>query len=337
MIPEGIRDERKKPMDEKSGTKTWLKVAVGLGVFLFALLVSNLVLFVVDTTEYAVITQFGRPVRTILRPGLHWKLPEPIQLLQRYDNRLQVYEAGQVEFLTQDKKSIVVDYYASWRITDPLAFLKTVRDRVGAEARLADVVSSVLGVGVGQFELSDLINTDPARMKLHEMLAAVTRRCNEQTSRYGIETVNVEMRTLNFPEKNKLSVFRRMKAEREQMARKYRSEGSEEAAKIRAEARKEEKTILSEAYRKAETIKGEGDAEAIRIYAQAFQKDPEFYRFIRTLAAYDKIIDDKTTAILPADSDLLQYFARGSARSTKNRSAGKRAALPKGRPEGAGK
>ncbi|NOY80763.1 MAG: protease modulator HflC [Kiritimatiellaeota bacterium] len=324
-------------MDGTNGKATWFKLAAGLGVFFFALLISNLVLFVVDTTEYAVITQFGRPVRTILEPGLHWKLPEPIQLLRRYDNRLQVYEAGQVEFLTQDKKSIVVDYYASWKITDPLAFLKTVRDKIGAEARLSDVVSSVLGVGVGQFELSDLINTDPARMKLHEMLAAVTQRCNEQTSRYGIQIVNVEMRTLNFPEKNKLSVFRRMKAEREQMARKYRSEGSEEAAKIRAEARKEEKTILSEAYRKAETIKGEGDAEAIRIYAQAFQKDPEFYRFIRTLAAYDKIIDDKTTAILPADSDLLKYFARGRSSPAKNRGGSKRAMVPNRRPEGAEK
>lgn len=291
--------------------RTWLKVALGVGVFLFVLVISNLVLFVVDTTEYAVVTQFGRPVRSILEPGLHWKLPDPIQTVQRYDNRLQVYEAGQIEFLTRDKKSIVVDYYASWKITDPLAFLKTVRDAVGAEARLSDVVSSVLGVALGEFELSDLVNVDLTRMKLHQMLASVTGRCNEQTGGYGIETVNVEMRTLNFPEKNKLSVFRRMKAEREQIARKYRSEGSEEAAKIRAEARKEETTILSEAYKKAETVKGEGDAEAIRIYAEAFQKDPSFYRFIRTLAAYEKIIDDKTTAILPADSELLQYLTPG--------------------------
>lgn len=286
----------------------WIKVAVGAGVFLFAVTLSNLVLFVIDTTEYAVLTQFGKPVRSILEPGLHWKLPEPIQTVHRYDNRLQVYEAGQVEFLTKDKKSIVVDYYASWKITDPLLFLKTVRDKVGAEARLSDVVSSVLGVALGEYELGELVNVDPRSMKLDEMLTSVTDRCNRQTLSYGIQTVNVEMRTLNFPEKNKLSVFRRMKAEREQMARKYRSEGSEEAAKIRAEAKKEEARILSEAYREAERIKGEGDAEAIRIYAQAFQKDPDFYRFIRTLAAYEKVIDEKTTAILPADSELLRYL-----------------------------
>ncbi len=291
--------------------KTWIKTALGIGFFVLVLVISNLILFVVDTTEFAVITQFGKPVRSILKPGLKWKLPEPIQTVRRYDNRLQVYEAGQFEFLTRDKKSVVVDYYGSWRITDPLAFLKTVRDKIGAEARLSDVISSVLGVELGKYELSDLVNEDPARMKLHDMLTSVVEGCNRQATAYGIEIVNVEMRTLNFPENNKLSVFRRMKAEREQMARKYRSEGSEEAAKIRAEARKEEQSILSEAYKKAEIIRGDGEAEAIAIYAKAFQKDPSFYRFIRTLAAYEKIIDDKTTAILPADSELLQYLDQG--------------------------
>ncbi|NIA06561.1 MAG: protease modulator HflC [Actinobacteria bacterium] len=309
--------------------RTWVKAGLGVGFFVFLLIISNLVLFVVDTTEYAVVTQFGRPVRSILEPGLHWKSPDPIQTVQRYDNRLQVYEAGQIEFLTRDKKSIVVDYYASWKIKDPLAFLKTVRDKVGAEARLSDVVSSVLGVAIGEFELSDLVNVDPSRMKLHEMLASITERCNQQTQSYGIETVNVEMRTLNFPEKNKLSVFRRMKAEREQMARKYRSEGSEEAAKIRAEARKEEKTILSEAYKKAEILKGQGDAEAIRIYAQAFQQAPDFYRFIRTLSAYEKIIDDKTTAILPADSELLQYLGQQKPIPTKASTSGRAGGVQK--------
>ncbi|NIA14489.1 MAG: protease modulator HflC [Nitrospiraceae bacterium] len=310
--------------------KTWVRTVAGVAVFLFALLISNLILFVIDTTEYGVVTQFGRPVRSILEPGLHLKLPDPIQTLQRYDNRLQVYEAGQIEFLTSDKKSIVVDFYASWKIKDPLAFLKTVRDKVSAEARLSDVISSVLGVAIGEFELSNLVNVDQTQMKLHQMLTSVTERCNEQTSGYGIEMVNVEMRTLNFPEKNKLSVFRRMKAEREQMARKYRSEGSEEAAKIRAEARKEEKGILSEAYKKAETVKGEGDAEAIRIYAEAFQKDPDFYRFVRTLEAYEKIIDNKTTAILPADSELFQYLGQGKPARGKVSARGDGPAAPGG-------
>ncbi len=293
--------------------QTWLKLTFCVVFLVLALVISKLVLFVVDTTEYVVITQFGKPVRSITEPGLYWKLPDPVQSLQRYDNRLQVYEAGQLEFLTRDKKDIVVDYYASWKITNPLEFMRTVRDRIGAEARLADVLSSGLGVAIGEYELGDLVNIDQGKMKLRPLLASVTERCNQQTTKYGIEMTNVEMRTLNFPEKNKLSVFRRMKAEREQMARKYRSEGSEEAAKIRAEAGKEEKQILSEAYKTAETIKGEGEAEAIRIYAEAYQKDPSFYRFARTLSSYEKFIDDKTTVILPADSELLQYLAPGKS------------------------
>ena len=293
--------------------RTWLKVTVAVTALVLALVVSNLVLFVVDTTEYVVVTQFGRPVRSIMEPGLHWKLPDPVQTVQRYDNRLQVYEAGQVEFLTKDKKSVMVDFYASWKVNKPLEFMRTVRDQVGAESRISDLLSSALGVAVGEFELGDLVNVDQSRMKLRELLAGVTERCNRQTQAYGIEMANVEMRTLNFPEKNKLSVFRRMKAEREQIARKYRSEGSEEAAKIRAEAGKEEKQLLSEAYKTAEGIKGEGEAEAIRIYAEAFQKDSAFYRFVRTLSAYEKIIDDKTTAILPANSELLQYLSQDKA------------------------
>lgn len=280
----------------------WIAMAVFFAVVLVA---GNLVFFVVDTTEYAVVTQFGKPVKTILEPGLYWKWPEPVQIVQFYDNRLQVYEAGQVEFLTKDKKSLVVDYYGSWKVKDPLEFAKTVMDKYGAESRLSDVFSSGLGVQLGRYELSDLVNTETNKMKVHEMLSEVTRQCRARAAGYGIDIVNVELRTLNFPEKNRLAVFRRMKAEREQIARKYRSEGSEEAAKIRAEANTEQKQILSEAYKNAETTRGEGDAEAIRIYAEAFQKDQDFYKFTRTLAAYEKIVDEKTTVVLPANSELL--------------------------------
>ena len=221
---------------------------------------------------------------------------------------LPIYESNEIELLTRDKKSVVLDQYSTWRISDPVEFMKTVRDKIGAESRLSDVFSSVLGVAIGQYNLDELINIDLDKMKLDKILAEVSQRCELKTDEYGIKVVDVQIRTLVFPEKNKLSVFRRMKAEREQMARKYRSEGSEEAAKIRAEAQKEQKTLLSEAYMNAQKIKGEGDAEAIRIYAQAFQKDPKFYEFIRTLESYEKFIDNKTTIILPADSPLLQYM-----------------------------
>ncbi|HIE28897.1 TPA: protease modulator HflC [Candidatus Poribacteria bacterium] len=291
-----------------------IKSIVGFTFFVVVLIISNLVLFTVDTTEYVVVTQFGKPVRSIVQAGLNTKLPDPIQTLYRYDNRQQIYEAGDIELLTKDKKSVVVDHYGVWKIKDPVLFMKTVKDKTGAEQRLSDVFSSVLGAALGQYELRELVNVDREQMKLDQMLSQVAKRCDAQTVEYGITVTDVAIRTLNFPEKNKLSVFRRMKAEREQMARKYRSEGSEEAAKIRAEATKEQKTILSEAYMRSQQIMGEGDAEAIRIYAEAFQKDPKFYEFIRTLEAYEKFIDDKTTAILPADSDLLKYLNSGSSK-----------------------
>lgn len=294
-------------MKEKTSMIKWI---LGIGLFIAALLVSNLVFFSVDTTEYVVITQFGKPVKTILEPGLNYKLPDPIQTIHRFDNRLQIYEASPLELLTMDKKSVVTDYYGTWRITDPVAYMKTVKDKIGAEARISDIFSSGLSVALGKYNLDELVNIDPNKLKVDTLMQEVIARSKERAKDYGIDLVDVQIRTLNFPENNKLSVFRRMKAEREQIARKYRSEGSEEAAKIRAQAQKEQKTILSEAYKEAQKTKGEGDAEAIKLYAEAFQKNPQFYEFIRTLEAYEKLIDEKTTVVLPADSEILKYLEK---------------------------
>lgn len=145
-------------------------------------------------------------------------------------------------------------------------------------------------------------------MKLPAMLGDVMRTSDTQAQKYGIKVVDVRVKVLNFPEKNRLSVFSRMKSEREAIARKYRSEGGEESAKIRADAEREQRVIVSEAYAKAEKLRGEGDAEAIRIYAEAYGKDPEFYKFLRTLESYGKFIDDKTTVVLPSNSELLKYL-----------------------------
>ena len=284
------------------------------GVILGLLLLSlNLIIYSVDTTEYAVVTQFGNPVNTILEPGLKIKLPEPIQSVHRFDNRIQVYEAEPLELLTSDKKSVKVDYYGTWRITDPVTYMKTVKDKVGAEARLLDVFSSSLGVNLGQYSFDELINVESNKLKLNTMMQDTVQKCKEKAKEYGIEVVDAQIKVLNFPEANKQSVFSRMKAEREQMAKKYRSEGSEEAAKIRADAEKEQKILLSEAYKQANKFKGEGDAEAIKIYAEAFQKDPKFYEFIRALETYEKTIDEKTTLVLPSNSEILKYLENGKS------------------------
>jgi membrane protease subunit HflC len=272
---------------------------------------ANLVFFMVDETEYAVVTQFGEPIRAVTTPGLQWKWPEPVQGVQFFNNRLLVYNSEKIEFLTSDKKNIVVENYVAWRIADPILFLKSLREQSRAETRLADVVSSELGTALGRQELSSLVTTESGAMRLPQVLDEVARMSDAQIQQYGMRVVDVRLKLLNFPEKNKVSVFSRMKSERERQARKYRSEGAEEAAKIRAEAEREQKVILSEAYMKAEKLKGEGDAQAIKIYAEAYGQDPRFYKFLRTLESYQKFIDEKTTLVLPANSDLLKYLNEG--------------------------
>jgi len=295
-------------MSETLKIKPKILVGVILGLVLLTL---NLIVYTVDITEYAVVTQFGNPVNTVLQPGLRIKLPEPIQSVQRFDNRVQIYEAEPLELLTSDKKSVKVDYYGTWRITDPVTYLKTVKDKVGAEARLQDVFSSSLGVKLGQYNLDELISVDTNKLKLNAMMQDTVQKSKEKAKEYGIEVVDAQIKVLNFPEANKQSVFARMKAEREQMAKKYRSEGSEEAAKIRADAEKEQKILLSEAYKQAQKLKGEGEAEAIKIYGEAFQKDPKFYEFTRALETYEKTIDEKTTLVLPSNSEILKYLENG--------------------------
>ena len=284
------------------------QVVIGTGLIAI-LFVATLMVYKVDVTEYAVVTQFGNPVNVNENPGLKVKLPDPVQSVQKLDKRVQVYQTNSIELLTLDKKSVSLDYYGAWKITDPVLYLKTVKDQIGAEARLTDVFSSSLGVQLGKYNLEQLVNTNAEELQLDTVITDAVTYAKEKAAEYGIEVVDAQIRVLNFPESNKQSVYDRMSAEREQMAQKYRAEGSEEAAKIRADAEKEQKLILAEAYQQEQQIKGEGDAEAIRIYGEAYQKDPEFYEFIRTLETYEKTIDGNTTLILPSTAEILKYLS----------------------------
>ncbi len=268
----------------------------------------SMIFFVVDETEFVVVTRFGDPVRAFREPGLKLKWPEPIETLYRYDNRLLIYETGEVEFLPRDKKNIIVDSYVVWRIDDPVKFLKTVKDEMGAEDKLRDVVLSELGIAIGNYELDSLVSTEPGMMQLDAMIERITRETDSKVSAYGMVAEDVRVKVLNFPQQNKEKVFRRMRAERERDARTYRSEGNAEAEKIRAKADEEREKIISAAYEQAQKIRGEGDAQAIRIYADAYSKDPRFYRLVRTLEAYEKFIDKDTTIIMSADADLLKFI-----------------------------
>jgi len=273
-----------------------------------AFVVVTLVFFSVDTTEYAIVTQFGDPVRALTAPGLYSKLPDPVQSVIRINNRLRLFALPQAEFLTQDKKNVVVESYATWRVADPLLFFKSVRDAPGAEARLADILASDLGVALGTYDLSSLVTIDAASMQLPTMMEQVTANVDNRTAQYGFSVTDVRLKLITYPEANQASVFQRMRAERDRIARQLRSEGQEEAAKIRAVTETEAATIRAEAAREAESTRGKADAEAIRIYAEAYGKDEEFYRFLRTLQSYDKFIDEATTLILPANSELLRFL-----------------------------
>ncbi|MCD1653585.1 protease modulator HflC [Treponema zuelzerae] len=272
------------------------------------LIFSGSIVFTVDQSEYAVITQFGRVVRAITEPGLNWKWPIPVQNLQRFDNRLKIYSPAVSEFLTRDKKNILVESFVSYRIKDPELYMKTLNTAERTQQRMNDIVFSELGVALGNYDLDMLINVIPDQIKLNDMMEQVKNAASTKLDDYGILLSDLRVKMLNFPEKNQQSVFQRMRAEREKIARLYRSEGTEEASKIRAIADKEKVILLSQAYEKAEQIRGEGDARAIKIYAEAFRQDPRFYDFVRSLQAYEKILDGKTTIVIPADSELFKYL-----------------------------
>lgn len=279
-----------------------------IALIIIGFLATTLVFFRVDATEAAIVTQFGEPVRVITEPGLYTKLPDPLQTVVRINTQLQVYNLPQTEFLTADKKNIVVEAYATWQVTDPLAFLKTVRDPIGAESRLADVIASELGAALGQVELAQLVTVEAEQMRLPDMLTVVTEGAANRTDDFGLAITDVRLKQLTFPQANLTSVFQRMRAEREAIARQFRSEGTELAAGIRAEAEAERAQILADANQEAAEIRGQADAEAIAIYAEAFGKDLEFYQFLRTLESYQAFIDENTTLILPSDSELLRYL-----------------------------
>jgi len=268
------------------------------------LFLANLSLFIVDETKQAIVLQFGKPIRAISEPGLSWKIPF-IQNVVFFEDRLLVYDAAPTEIITKDKKTLIVDNYARWRIIDPLKFLQTVRDLNGAQARLDDIVYSELRVDLGLFDMSEIVSE-----KREGIMGRVTEISNEKANTYGIEIVDVRIKRVDLPPENEKYIFDRMKAERERIAKQYRAEGQEESAKIIAETEREKTVILAEAYKTAQTLKGEGEAESIRIYAESFNQDPEFYKFYRTLEAYRKTFKDKTTVLLSTDSDFLKYLTK---------------------------
>ena len=261
--------------------------------------------FTVDETEQVVILQFGKPIRTIKEPGLNFKLPAPIQVSSSFENRLLQYDVPPEEVLSRDKKSLIIYNYVRWRIIDPLKFLQTVRAIPTAKTRLDDIVYSELRQELGNHDMFEII-TENRELIMNK----VTVASNEETSKYGIEIIDVRIKRVDLPQQNEASIYARMEAERKRQANKYRSEGEEEAQNIRAATDRDQTVIMAEAYKTSEEIRGEGEAKALDIYASSFSKDPDFYEFLRTLETYEKIIDKKTTLVLPGDSKLFKKLTQ---------------------------
>ena len=263
-------------------------------------------IFIVDETEQVVILQLGKPVRTIIDPGFNAKLPFPFQEKIVFDDRLLEYDSPPEEILSKDKKSLIVDNYVRWKIIDPLQFLKTVQAIPTAKSRMDDIVYSELRRELGTHDMVEIITENR-----EDIMDVVTKASNEATLSYGISVIDVRIRRVDLPSENEESIYARMEAERKRQANKFRSEGSEEAQKIRAATDRDKTIILADAYKEAEKIRGEGDAKAVQIYARSYSSDPKFYEFVRTLDAYKKVVDDKTTLVLPSDSKLFKLLIEG--------------------------
>lgn len=280
------------------------KAIVGVILIILVLIGMRTVLFTVDETEQAIIVQLGRYVRTVQEPGLHFKTPL-VQTVHRFENRILEYDAAAAKVITADKKHLVVDNYARWKIIDPLKFYETVRNEFGAQARLDDIVFSEIREELARHTLTEIIS-----LQREAIMDTVGHRCDEKAREYGIQVIDVKIKRADLPEEVTHSVYARMKAERERIAKKYRSEGEEESVKIKAQADKERTVLLADSYRHAQELKGKGDAEAIKIYAQALEEDPEFYSFLRTLEVYRKALTGGTTMVLSSDSELFQYLSQ---------------------------
>ncbi len=269
-----------------------------IGLFL-VVVIAGQSFFIVHQTEKAIVLQLGTPQDAVYGPGLHFKLPF-IQNVIYFDARILDYDARPTEAFTVDKKAIVLDNYARWRIANPLQFYQTMRTIPGAQARLDDVVYSQLRALVGGYTLTEVVSSQRAKI-----MEEVTKRVANLMKGFGVEVVDVRIKRTDLPAENQRAIFERMQAERERQAKQYRSEGVEESTRIRSDADRQTAVILAEANKKSEIIRGEGDAEAAKIYANAFGKAPDFYAYQKGLEVLSKSLRENSRIVLSHDDPVL--------------------------------
>ena len=267
-------------------------------------LIAFSMLFIVEQTQQGIVLQFGEPKRTLREPGLNWKLPF-IQDVVFYENRvISTISSDSEEVILADQKRLEVDTYARYRIVDPLLFYQTVRNVRGAEQRLDAMIDSSVRRVLGGTTLVDLLSS--ARSAI---IRDISSEVNKSAKSLGLEIVDVRIRRADYPDATSQNIFNRMKSEREREAKEFRATGEEEAQKIRADADKTVTVMLAEARRESEILRGQGDALSIKIYADAFGQDEEFFAFYRSMQAYRKTFtDDGTSLVISPDSEFFRYF-----------------------------
>jgi membrane protease subunit HflC len=271
-------------------------------ILLLAISTIYLSTYIVDKTQYAIEILLGDPVDIVLEPGLNFKFPF-VSRIVFMENRLQDYDADPGAVFTKDKKEMKVDTYSKWRVSDPLKFYETVRTTNGAHARLDDIIYSQTREILGAHTLMEIVSGN--RKEIRE---SITLRSRKNAEKFGIEILDVRIKRADLPEQNSQSVFGRMNAERRRQAKLYRSEGEEESLKIRSDADRERVEIIAEAKKINEETRGGADAKATKIYADAYQKDMDFFKFLRSHDVYRNSLQEGTTLLMDANSKFFKYL-----------------------------
>lgn len=283
-------------------TQRWLRAIVG-SLALLAIVFSATAV-VVRQGQAVLITRFGRPLRAATQPGLHWKLPWPIDGAVKLDMRRRIYETGQAEMLTRDKKNIIARTFVVWRIGDPLTFVQSIGNESGTEGKLDGLLTNAAIGTLGGHDLSALVSTNPNELQMDQVEAELlSYSAPLALHNYGVAIEQIRLERLALPEENVTAVFEQMRAERRQFAAKYQAEGQQAASKIRSEAELEAARIRAQGTEEQARIRGESAARIAKIYADAHRTDPELYRFTRSLESLDKLVTPGTSIILRTDSE----------------------------------
>lgn len=292
--------------------KSHVIVRLLIGTLIGALLLFVMLTFQVRQNERVILTRFGRPVRVILEPGLYRMWPWPIETVNRFDARLDFYDARISEALTRDKRNVIIPVYVAWRISDPLKFLQSLGNPENARSKMDALVTSARNTILGGYDFNQLVSTNANEVQIpqieHTMTDLVARQAKES---FGIDVVQVGIKRLTLPEANTEFVFERMRAERGQFADQYRAEGEQQADEIRAKTDAEKIVLLANARKYAEETRGKAEAEAAGIYQAAHEKDPPFYKFLRELEALKHITATNTTFVLDTSAPPFDLLGSG--------------------------